>query len=349
MRNVWLLGPQPFSEWGETVRQIRVEAGAPLDGKKRKASPDCPLHADRSVQASSARDDGHGAVLSSRNGHSDSRPAREHQVGFVPIALHRARMIEQQSSDLPLLSCSPSATDHSSESRRTGLAPETNRPCSVSAQIGRRNSDSEAIPNPADSVERTPENNISSDPGLEAASRNADSPSEPLECTCEWYIEKTEKTSHFATFPTEIPRRAILAGTSARGVCPKCGGPWVRVVEKTAVGDWRSSERSRDLQDGAKGGPSGTMPGYKPPQTIGWRPSCECIDWDRGNYDGVFDHFAPIHATVLDPFLGAGTTALVADQLGRHCIGIELSAQYVIIAEKRLRDDAGMFLQMAAQ
>ena len=31
----------------------------------------------------------------------------------------------------------------------------------------------------------------------------------------------------------------------------------------------------------------------------------------------------PAGGTVLDPFLGAGTTALVADRLGRHCIGLE--------------------------
>jgi len=33
----------------------------------------------------------------------------------------------------------------------------------------------------------------------------------------------------------------------------------------------------------------------------------------------------PEGGTVLDPFLGAGTTALVADRLGDHCLGIELS------------------------
>jgi DNA modification methylase len=33
---------------------------------------------------------------------------------------------------------------------------------------------------------------------------------------------------------------------------------------------------------------------------------------------------------------------LVADRLGRHSIGIELNPEYVQIAEKRLRKDAGM-------
>ena len=44
----------------------------------------------------------------------------------------------------------------------------------------------------------------------------------------------------------------------------------------------------------------------------------------------------PAGGTVLDPFLGAGTTALVADRLGRHCIGIELSPAYAAMARRRL-------------
>ena len=51
----------------------------------------------------------------------------------------------------------------------------------------------------------------------------------------------------------------------------------------------------------------------------------------------------PAGGTVLDPFFGAGTTGLVADRHGRHAIGIELNPEYVQIAEKRLRRDAGMF------
>lgn len=41
--------------------------------------------------------------------------------------------------------------------------------------------------------------------------------------------------------------------------------------------------------------------------------------------------------TVLDPFLGAGTTALVAEREGRQWIGCELNPDYVAIAERRLR------------
>ena len=41
--------------------------------------------------------------------------------------------------------------------------------------------------------------------------------------------------------------------------------------------------------------------------------------------------------TVLDPFIGSGTTALVARQLGRNAVGIDLSAEYLTLAAKRLQ------------
>jgi DNA modification methylase len=39
---------------------------------------------------------------------------------------------------------------------------------------------------------------------------------------------------------------------------------------------------------------------------------------------------------VLDPFIGAGTTALVAKELSRNYIGIELNKEYVKMAKERL-------------
>jgi DNA modification methylase len=39
---------------------------------------------------------------------------------------------------------------------------------------------------------------------------------------------------------------------------------------------------------------------------------------------------------VLDPFIGSGTTALVALKLGRKYLGIELNPEYIKIAERRL-------------
>src|SRR5690606_28554727 len=48
----------------------------------------------------------------------------------------------------------------------------------------------------------------------------------------------------------------------------------------------------------------------------------------------------PEGGTVLDPFFGAGTTGLVADRLGRDCIGIELNPEYAALAQRRIEADA---------
>ena len=46
---------------------------------------------------------------------------------------------------------------------------------------------------------------------------------------------------------------------------------------------------------------------------------------------------SPAGGTILDPFLGSGTTAVVAHKLGREFVGIELNPAYVTMAEERLR------------
>jgi DNA modification methylase len=51
----------------------------------------------------------------------------------------------------------------------------------------------------------------------------------------------------------------------------------------------------------------------------------------------------PPGGTILDPFMGAGTTALVAAKLNRHYIGFELNAKYIKICNKRLAAELGMF------
>ncbi len=48
--------------------------------------------------------------------------------------------------------------------------------------------------------------------------------------------------------------------------------------------------------------------------------------------------FLPEGATVLDPFMGSGTTGVACVQTGRNFIGIEIDPTYFAIAEKRIKE-----------
>lgn len=52
----------------------------------------------------------------------------------------------------------------------------------------------------------------------------------------------------------------------------------------------------------------------------------------------------PEGGIVLDPFMGAGTTAMVARKLNRQYVGFELNPEYIRIAHNRLQKELGMFL-----
>lgn len=51
---------------------------------------------------------------------------------------------------------------------------------------------------------------------------------------------------------------------------------------------------------------------------------------------------------VLDPFFGSGTAGLVAQQLGRKYVGVELNSGYVELAAKRLEADEKAVIRVAA-
>lgn len=139
--------------------------------------------------------------------------------------------------------------------------------------------------------------------------------------------------AHFATFPTEIPRRAILAGTSDKGCCAACGSPWVRKVETDRVrasGSGRSGNapegKNGHMQGGGETGDVRNGP-VCITRTTGWEAGCGC---GAGGGGGV------VPCTVLDPFLGSGTTLAVARQLGRVGVGVELNPEYVKLAHDRI-------------
>jgi DNA modification methylase len=157
--------------------------------------------------------------------------------------------------------------------------------------------------------------------------------------------------AHFATYPEELVRRCILAGTSERGCCPVCGTPWERMVElgglvptddrnrKTFVQPKYRGELDAD-DKGAALAESGFKSGYRRQMTqLGWEAGCDCRQ-DGELRAPLIDPFAPIPCTVLDPFLGSGTTAHVARKHGRRSIGIELNAAYCQLAARRLQQQS---------
>ena len=134
--------------------------------------------------------------------------------------------------------------------------------------------------------------------------------------------------AHFATFPPALVEPCVLAGTSAHGVCPACGAPWVRVVERgepVARPDNPNAVMPYGAASGHTNGQGATtLHKLRTVETTGWQPSCNC---DAGE---------PIPATVLDPFAGSGTTLAVAVEHKRSGIGIELNPAYVDLIHKRL-------------
>lgn len=53
----------------------------------------------------------------------------------------------------------------------------------------------------------------------------------------------------------------------------------------------------------------------------------------------LIKHFSEEEDIVFDPFLGSGTTAVACKELARRFIGIDISAKYVDIANKRLAQE----------
>jgi DNA modification methylase len=142
--------------------------------------------------------------------------------------------------------------------------------------------------------------------------------------------------SHFATWPPELVRPMILAGTNEKGCCSGCGAPYTRVVSRV-VSTSRSCPKTQAAHEarGGVGKPKGTVgksggsriDGYSVHK--GWDPGCSCGE-------KIETPLPVMPCTVLDPFSGSATTGMVALQEGRNYIGIDLNADYLDLATARL-------------
>jgi DNA modification methylase len=136
--------------------------------------------------------------------------------------------------------------------------------------------------------------------------------------------------AHYATMPAALAERCILAGTSEVGGCASCGAPWRRIVERRRLrdgkpleGSWATPDEPRRLN--ATG--VGQWRDETRVSTTGWERSCSC-------------EAGPVPQRVLDPFGGAGTTALAARRLQRAVTLVELHPGYAALARERVSGDA---------
>lgn len=140
---------------------------------------------------------------------------------------------------------------------------------------------------------------------------------------------------HYAAYPPKLIEPMIKASTSEHGVCSECGSQYIRVVEKerSPIVDTTSPKDVAREAMGLQGSKTGLQQaGWRKrslatSKTVGWQPSCNC------------GHENVVPATVFDPFLGSGTTSIVAKNLGRRAVGLDLSYEYCQMARRRMAVD----------
>lgn len=141
------------------------------------------------------------------------------------------------------------------------------------------------------------------------------------------------KGAHYATYPRELVKRCLLAGCPQK-CCATCGAPYIRITEREFVpqgdvsaekgvkgaGEQKVGQRQGEALFGWSGTPRGTTATSR----LGWRPTCSC------------DTTETTPGVVLDPFMGSGTTALVARMAGRDYAGCDLDPRNIELAAKRI-------------
>jgi len=139
--------------------------------------------------------------------------------------------------------------------------------------------------------------------------------------------------AHFATFPPKLIEPCVRAGTSEKGACRECGAGWKREVNESQVNLQKTNNPGK--QDQVTNWERDRWPRTtKKVETLGWFPSCDC----EANIGEI-----TVPQIVLDPFMGSGTTAVVATRLGRRAVGFELNPDYIKMARERIIGDAPLF------
>lgn len=129
------------------------------------------------------------------------------------------------------------------------------------------------------------------------------------------------KGAHFATFPERLIEKPIK--TTPRWICKHCGTPKTRLTTTHRTRPTPNIAASRAEAKNADSKIAQPATRYLTMHTThGWT-NCACKAGHKP-------------ALILDIFMGSGTTAQVAKNLGRDYIGFELNPAYVKLARKRL-------------
>lgn len=196
---------------------------------------------------------------------------------------------------------------------------------------------------------------------------NGKNPGDVLEISVKAFPE-----AHFAVYPPELCETPIKSSCPTQ-VCAQCGAPYERVVEVTRPWNIEDPERdqlrrAQELADkhglteehfeaiqavgindesygqltlgGGDNTPEKVKLAAVAKQALGayFREFIgdrrEPTDEFEETCDCDTDETEP--GIVLDPFAGAGTTCMVAKDLGRRFVGIDLNPEYVALAQKRV-------------
>ena len=145
---------------------------------------------------------------------------------------------------------------------------------------------------------------------------------------------KPFKGAHFATFPMDLIEPGVLAGCPEK-ICVDCNTPYVRQVESRR---FKRNDLPKDdpryrpnTYDGSYKNINGKADaGYTETKDLGLQKQCDCNTNETKA------------GTVLDPFGGSGTTAIVANKHNRNAVLCELNEEYVGIAKERITNTLGM-------
>jgi hypothetical protein len=143
------------------------------------------------------------------------------------------------------------------------------------------------------------------------------------------------KEKHFATFPSELVRRCLVAGASAGGCCAHCGKPFAPMIERDRVATRPGDNHKAVLNDAG-------MANVDPQRHIavtnclGYRQACDC------------PADAPAKQIIFDPFSGLCTVQQTARQLGHDWLGTELNPEYAAIGTARIEQPPRWLLRQQA-